>query len=323
MVRNGINDDSSDKSWQFTERADLQGFFVPSSPISNSVSPPPNHTISRKSVGSINSTGYLAYSPSTVGTGNPSAPAKTHSTFSNMSPLSSSGTQRLSLNPFKNKQRLQEAADREQRLQAEKIRAENKQIEEKRGYEIQIRRQAEQHDAQLKGILRREEEERQRSEQEERQRIENERKHLAMIQAEQQKKEAGELVLRRREEAQRAEQRRSSQIQKERQLRAQMEEERKRKLNTPEALKELRELIRQRYELDHEIWRLRDVRASDQEVVEEKMEKADALLSEILAIVGNGAWRVLDKGRVEIGRRCEGEVGRGAKEVVEVGAALG
>ncbi len=67
-------------------------------------------------------------------------------------------------------------------------------------------------------------------------------------------------------------------------------DERMRKLQiiSTDTLRGLRDLIRTRYELDVEIWSLRKVRKPDRYIVEEKMERADAVLSEICAIVR--AW---------------------------------
>lgn len=78
-------------------------------------------------------------------------------------------------------------------------------------------------------------------------------------------------------------------------IQRQRREERMRKLQiiSTKTLRGLRDLIRTRYELDVEIWSLRNVRKPDRIIVLEKMEKADAVLSEILAIVR--AWEGTEK----------------------------
>lgn len=75
----------------------------------------------------------------------------------------------------------------------------------------------------------------------------------------------------------------------------QRQDERMRRLHTisTDTLRELRDLIRIRYELDVEIWSLRKVRKPDRPIVEEKMERADAVLTEIFAIVR--AWDSTEK----------------------------
>lgn len=72
-------------------------------------------------------------------------------------------------------------------------------------------------------------------------------------------------------------------------------DERMRKLQTisTDTLRGLRDLIRTRYELDVDIWNLRKVRKPDRHIVEEKMVRADAILSEIFAIVR--AWDGTEK----------------------------
>lgn len=74
-----------------------------------------------------------------------------------------------------------------------------------------------------------------------------------------------------------------------------LQDERMMRLQTisTDTLRQLRDLIRTRYELDVEIWSLRKVRKPDRPIVEEKMERADAVLSEIFAIVR--AWNSTEK----------------------------
>ena len=69
---------------------------------------------------------------------------------------------------------------------------------------------------------------------------------------------------------------------------AQQRQEKQRKIKeaSPETLRSLRELIRDKYRLDVEIWGLRGARKPDRWVVEQKMEKADAVMQEIMAMVG-------------------------------------
>ncbi|ORY13861.1 hypothetical protein BCR34DRAFT_253151 [Clohesyomyces aquaticus] len=57
------------------------------------------------------------------------------------------------------------------------------------------------------------------------------------------------------------------------------------KAASPETLRDLRELIRDKYQLDLEIWELRNARRPDRWIVDVKMEKADAVVSEIMAMV--------------------------------------
>ncbi|KAH0556987.1 hypothetical protein GP486_005226 [Trichoglossum hirsutum] len=65
------------------------------------------------------------------------------------------------------------------------------------------------------------------------------------------------------------------------------------KLTSPEGLRGLRDLIRTRYQLDMYIWSLKDARTPDRPIVIENMEKADAVLSEIVAMVDS--WEENDK----------------------------
>jgi hypothetical protein len=78
---------------------------------------------------------------------------------------------------------------------------------------------------------------------------------------------------------------------KKRETRAREQERRDRKMmrlrmTIPEALRSLRELIRRKYELDMGIWTDRRVRRLDRPFVVANMEQADAVLEEILMIVG-------------------------------------
>lgn len=96
-----------------------------------------------------------------------------------------------------------------------------------------------------------------------------------------------------RQESERLKQER---LKRERQaIEQQRQDERMRRLQTisTDTLRELRDLIRTRYELDVEIWSLRKVRKPDRPIVEEKMERADAVLTEIFAIVR--AWDSTEK----------------------------
>jgi hypothetical protein len=284
------NDNSSDKSWQFADTADWQGYYSPGSPASNSTShsysppptnyqtqnyrPPPGNS-ARNSISSTQNN----YTPS-VTRDSAYAPIPLSSSASARLSMSS-GTQKLGLNPWKNKRLLKEAQEREAQRATEQARREAAAKEERRRYEEALRKQHERHEAE---ILRQKEA------------LADEKKAVAAAQAEkererrlrqQQEDEARRAIEneRLRAEAEEAEKRRRALLERERETKRRAEALRKLKANTPDALKALRDLIRHRYELDMEIWRLRDVRSADREVVEEKMERADAVLDEILAIV--------------------------------------
>jgi hypothetical protein len=152
-----------------------------------------------------------------------------------------------------NKKKLAEALEAQQRLEDEIVTRKRKEVAEKERMEALHKQQMEQTRLQLEQTrLAREKLERdentRRAQEYERQRIEKERL--------------------------------------EREARARRDAQRKIKEASPETLRNLRELIRNKYQLDVEIWRLRGARKPDRWIVESKMEKADAVMSEIRAMVG-------------------------------------